>query len=43
MEIEEPELFKTTKLCTEENRKAAAEKLAKKQAYYESTGRAIRK
>eukprot|EP00621_Florenciella_sp_RCC1693_P001648 CAMPEP_0182546968 /NCGR_PEP_ID=MMETSP1323-20130603/36792_1 /TAXON_ID=236787 /ORGANISM="Florenciella parvula, Strain RCC1693" /LENGTH=159 /DNA_ID=CAMNT_0024758233 /DNA_START=13 /DNA_END=492 /DNA_ORIENTATION=- len=39
MEIEEPELFKTTKLCTEDNRKAAAEKLAKKQAYLDSIGR----
>ena len=36
---QEPELFKTTKLCTEDNRKAAAEKLAKKQAYLGSIGR----
>ena len=41
--LKEPELFKTTKLCTEDNRKAAAEKLAQKQKYYESTGRTIGK
>mmetsp|Transcript_33867 Transcript_33867/g.58111 ORF Transcript_33867/g.58111 Transcript_33867/m.58111 type:complete len:166 (-) Transcript_33867:629-1126(-) len=42
MEIEEPELFKTTKLCTAENRAAAAEKLALKQKYYESQRAAIK-
>ena len=33
MELYEPEVFKTSKLCTEENAAAAAKKLALKEKY----------
>ena len=38
MELYEPEVFKTSKLCTEENASAAAKKLALKEKYRRELG-----